>query len=107
MMMPVASGGMAENNKGGATFVRWFGRLGRALACAALIAAAFGSVASKADSVTTAFTFTGGPETFVVPDGVTVIQVDAYGASGGHGQGSPPGTGGRVVATIHVTPGQH
>ena len=46
---------------------------------------------------------------FVVPAGVTSLTVDAYGASGGNGAGSPAvagGLGGRTTATIPVTPGE-
>jgi hypothetical protein len=65
---------------------------------------------TPASSVT--FNYTGGVQTFTVPAGVTSINVDAYGAKGGHvangfsnsqGQG---GGGGRVQATMRVTPGQ-
>ncbi len=46
---------------------------------------------------------------FVVPPGVTSLTVDAFGASGGSGTGSPAvagGLGGRTTATISVTPGE-
>ncbi len=48
------------------------------------------------------FSYTGGTQSFTVPIGVTSITVDAYGAQGGSGGG----LGGRVQATLVVTPGQ-
>lgn len=46
-------------------------------------------------------------QSFRVPDGVTWITVLARGASGGsNSEGSAQGRGGRVVATIPVTPGE-
>jgi hypothetical protein len=51
------------------------------------------------------FTFTGGVQTFVVPPGVTLLHVDAFGAQGGQGD-APGGKGGRVETTIAVTPGE-
>jgi len=52
------------------------------------------------------FNFTGAQQTWVVPNGVTSINVDAYGAQGG--SNSPQTNvnyGGRVQADIPVTPG--
>lgn len=49
-----------------------------------------------------------GDHSFVVPDGVTEIVIDAYGSQGGPGSGlvaTVGGLGGRVVATIAVSPG--
>ena len=51
------------------------------------------------------FTFTGGVQTFVVPAGVTLLQVDAFGAQGGQGD-ALGGKGGRIETTIVVTPGE-
>lgn len=52
------------------------------------------------------FSYTGAMQTFIVPSGVTMISVDAYGAQGGS---NSPSTnvnyGGRVQADIPVTPG--
>jgi hypothetical protein len=60
------------------------------------------------------FTYSGAPATFTVPAGVTSINVDVAGAAGGqasiyYGQylgGNTPPKGGRVQATLSVTPGQ-
>ncbi|RYY39172.1 MAG: HYR domain-containing protein [Chitinophagaceae bacterium] len=57
---------------------------------------------SKVVTETRAFAFTGGMQTFTVPDGVTSIRVDARGA----GSGGRPSFGGRVEATLSVYPGQ-
>ncbi|MFN8297139.1 MAG: HYR domain-containing protein [Chitinophagales bacterium] len=48
------------------------------------------------------FNYTGGAQTFIVPSGVTSITVDVKGAAGYGLQG----LGGRVQATIPVTPGE-
>ncbi len=61
----------------------------------------------------TTFNYTGGVQTYTVPAGVTSITVDAQGAKGGgvdcaYGGGtyqSHGGCGGRVQATLSVTPG--
>ena len=49
-----------------------------------------------------------GSATFVVPADVTSLTVVAEGAQGADGYGSPPsgGDGGRVTATVSVTPGE-
>ncbi len=60
------------------------------------------------------FNYTGNVQTFTIPDGVTAINVDAYGAQGGDGWnvdggGSVKGLGGLgglVHATLTVTPGE-
>jgi hypothetical protein len=54
------------------------------------------------------FSYTGNTQTYTVPAGVTSITVDANGAGGGAqpGNGGQAGAGGKMVATIPVTPGQ-
>jgi hypothetical protein len=55
------------------------------------------------------FTFSGNYQTFTVPAGVFQIQVDARGARGGFAENNSwarGGYGGRMVATVPVTPGQ-
>jgi len=53
------------------------------------------------------FGYTGAPETFVVPDGVTTLRADV---SGGEGATAAylgtSGKGGRIIATLQVTPGE-
>ena len=60
-----------------------------------------------AQAVTQTYAFTGGPQIYVVPLGVTSITVTLNGAQGstisGKGTG---GLGGSVTATISVTPGE-
>ena len=55
--------------------------------------------------------FTGNSQLFTVPDGVTLLEVEVAGASGGHSFGNGyaygvPGLGGKVSATLTVEPGQ-
>ena len=55
--------------------------------------------------------FTGDSQSFTVPDGVTLLEVEVAGASGGHSYGNGyaygvPGLGGKVSATLTVEPGQ-
>jgi hypothetical protein len=54
----------------------------------------------------TTFNYTGNKQTFTVPVCITEITVTASGAESGKGQKGAPGKGGRVVATISVTPGE-
>ena len=65
--------------------------------------------------VTETFGFTGGPQSFVVPAGVTSVTIDAFGGQGGSsasattgtpGPSSPGGLGGEAQATVTVTPGE-
>jgi hypothetical protein len=61
-------------------------------------------------AVVTQFDFTGSAQTFTVPAGVTIILVDAYGASGttsipDYGGNDYLGKGGRVQTNLTVTPG--
>lgn len=53
------------------------------------------------------FVYTGAPQLYVVPEGVTSIDVELRGAQGGNGLGSATGgLGATVTATISVTPGE-
>ena len=59
------------------------------------------------DPGSTTFDYTGSEQVFTVPDGVTSINIEAFGASGGDTiDGILGGLGGYVQATIDVTPGQ-
>lgn len=56
------------------------------------------------------FSYTGAPQTFTVPFGVTAVQFDVSGASGGDAQpwsGAPAigGLGGRITGALAVVPG--
>ena len=55
----------------------------------------------------TVFTYTGGPQTYVVPPWCNRLRVVARGAAGGLGSGGGPGgVGADVTADVSVTPGQ-
>ncbi len=51
------------------------------------------------------FVYSGAPEPYIVPAGVTSIRVLAWGAEGGAG-GDPGGLGGEAIATLPTTPGE-
>jgi hypothetical protein len=72
------------------------------LSLAATPALAAPSCATSGTTVTCTFNYTGAPETWTVPAGVTSATFDLYGA--GHSD-FVNGKGGRVVATLAVTPG--
>lgn len=55
---------------------------------------------------TTAFSYTGANQTFVVPAGVTSINIKMWGAGGAGGYYGIGGTGSFVKGTLTVTPGQ-
>ena len=58
-------------------------------------------------TATQTFVFTGGPQLYVVPDGVTAINVTVKGGRGGTPpSGGTGGAGATVTATIAVTPGE-
>lgn len=53
------------------------------------------------------FAFTGAAQTFVVPAGLTALDVEVHGACGGGFQSwTPRSRGGKVICTIPVTPGE-
>ena len=75
------------------------------------IALSSASGATASASTTKVFSFTGGEQTFKVPDNVTSLDVVAVGASGGDGfslqsAGGPGGRGAVASASLPVTPGQ-
>ncbi len=55
---------------------------------------------------TVTLSYTGSKQTFTVPQCITAVTVTAYGAEAGQGQLGASGKGGKVVATINVTPGE-
>lgn len=59
------------------------------------------------DVVTCSFSFTGAAQSLAIPNGVSSIMVDAFGAQGGDdpGEGPSGGRGGEVQATVPVSPG--
>ena len=58
---------------------------------------------SLADVPSHEFTYTGSPQTWTVPDGVTSVTIRAFGGKGGLDNG---GKGARIQGTLAVTPGQ-
>lgn len=81
---------------------------GALLAAIALVVGATSATSSSAQMTSVTFVFVGGPETFVVPGGVTTLALEAYGAEGGRGgpDGGAAGSGGRVSTSLSVAPGQ-
>ena len=63
------------------------------------------SAPSSAVPTSVSFACTGAPSDFVVPAGVTTLQVELRGAQGGAGS-ADGGNGGLTSATIAVTPGE-
>ena len=57
-------------------------------------------------SGTLTFAYSGAAQSWIVPNGTTSIDVDAYGAAGMSTSYGASGLGGRVQATLSVTPGQ-
>ena len=53
------------------------------------------SLTATSNAVSTTFSFTGAQQTYTLPSGVSSLQFDLYGASGGRG-----GAGGRVTGTL-------
>ena len=66
------------------------------------------ALAAPASAFTETFGYSGGPQTWTVPRGITEATFDLYGASGGGFHGDTitgPSLGGRAMATIAVTTG--
>ena len=66
-------------------------------------------VGGIATTGTATFSFTGGIQTFTVPQGITSLNITCYGASGANAIGAGAGTGGlgaMTSGTLSVTPGQ-
>jgi hypothetical protein len=62
---------------------------------------------TNTDTVTAAFRFSGGPQSYVVPADVCRIEVEAIGASGGEsGTAGTPGAGAAATGRFVVTPGE-
>ena len=68
-------------------------------------AEAAGSCTTASGSTTCTFDYTGAEQTWTVPDGVTQVTLDVFGAQGGN-EAADGGNGGRATATITVTPGE-
>lgn len=66
-------------------------------------------VGGIATTGTATFSYTGGVQTFTVPQGITSLNITCYGASGASGVGAGAGTGGlgaMSTGNLAVTPGQ-
>lgn len=82
-------------------------RIGAGLAAVALATVGLvGLTAAPAQAAEVTFGYTGGVQTWVVPDGVTSVPFRACGAQGGSPNAPYPNGGGCVTATIAVTPGE-
>ena len=55
---------------------------------------------------TSTFNYTGGAQTYIVPGGVTSLNVSLSGAAGGNADGGLGANGGTTTAILAVTPGQ-
>lgn len=62
-------------------------------------------LASFGWSQVTVFSYTGAADTYVVPPGVTSIQIEASGGQGGNGNGGSGGLGATMIGTFAVTGG--
>ncbi len=88
------------------------GRGRRVAALGAACSVALLASAASAQAVTTSFLSTGAEQVFVVPAGVTSIEVTAVGGKGGNGHADAPvgpaqgALGAKAVGTVPVTPGQ-
>ncbi|CAN5358592.1 hypothetical protein BH09BAC5_BH09BAC5_02230 [soil metagenome] len=76
-----------------------------------LLLSCIGSLAffASLNAQTTTFNYTGGMQTYTVPPGVVLIQLETWGAQGGaglSGNGNVGGLGGYAKGNMTVTPGQ-
>ena len=71
------------------------------------LALLLGLAAATAQAQSTTYAYTGTPQTYTVPAGITAVQVVATGASGGtFSNNTNYSYGARVQATLTVTPGE-
>lgn len=76
--------------------------------CGAVVTYTVDSPSGCGGPAPTTFTYTGAPEVFVVPAGVTEITIENWGASGASGDGAGAGNGGLggyATGVLSVTPG--
>ncbi|MDH6255846.1 Ig domain-containing protein [Aurantimicrobium minutum] len=66
----------------------------------------FNFFGESAQAAPQTFVYTGAPQLYVVPEGITSISVEVRGAQGGNAGNSNGGRGATVTATIAVTPGE-
>lgn len=88
----------------------WLSRFSRPLALVIALALGLGALtwtAPGASATAQTYSYTGGPQIYVVPPGVTSINVTMSGAQGASPSGGGTGgLGGSVSATIAVNPGE-
>ena len=70
-----------------------------------LLVGVFGLIGTYLSAQVT-YNFTGSIDTYVVPAGVSSIQIEANGAAGGDGSAGTGGLGAQMIGTFAVTPGQ-
>ena len=58
------------------------------------------------ENIEIVYNYTGTPQSFQVPNGVSEITIEAFGASGHSTTSNPGGQGGRSIGTLAVTTGQ-
>ena len=61
--------------------------------------------AGSAFSITDTYNYSGAPETFVVPAGVTSVTIEAWGAQGGESDPVTDNLGGYAIGELAVSPG--
>lgn len=121
LRLPPLSGTLSLNDAGGFTYQPNTGYVGtdrftywavdgstRSNEAHVWITVASAISAAPAPTGSRTFSYTGAAQTFVVPEGVTLITVEAYGAEGGTALNANPGVGGLggyLRATLSVTPG--
>jgi hypothetical protein len=97
------SGGYNAGGGGGSSWVRPTGSTGIGYS----VATAVGNGSVAITPVGTSYAYTGTPQTYTVPAGVTAVRVVATGAGGGMGfYGTGGSNGARAQATLLVTPGE-
>jgi hypothetical protein len=76
--------------------------------CGATVSYSAPQVIDPCSSANQTFNYTGSIQTFVVPSGVTTLEVECIGAKGGNGNqaSSPAGLGALAAGDIAVTPGE-
>jgi len=80
---------------------------GRRVIGLAVLTLAIAAAPARAATVTSTFVYTGGEQTFVVPEGVYSIHVTAQGGHGGGGTPIPIRAQGELIfADVPVTPGE-
>jgi hypothetical protein len=79
----------------------------RTLVATSLVVVGAAATSARAQATTQTFAYTGTDQAFVVPQGVTSVQVVAVGGRGGTATpGGAGGAGAQVSGTLSVTPGE-